>query len=247
VLRATLPPSKGKRKAGALGRHRGSKSKTNDKSPRRPAKDRLKEPHDGVLPGKHAPIPKQKGKKPDAYSKNSRPVSVPVRSARSRLCQDIDRRINVLIDGSQPLNKGSPKEKKPRTRIKYQKWDLSAESWNFLRGSRLKRLRKSLNQVIEGRNPFYKFKGIFNNVKIHNLGYYNRLTAILDNGYVLSGRPIGIGIVPPIRRVWKLSFREVEFLISKLPFWATSYKYSKIYKLAMVISYNQPVREPRSF
>jgi hypothetical protein len=97
------------------------------------------------------------------------------------------------------------------------------ESWNFKRSPRLKQLKKSIALAKEGKNLLYGFKDLFRKVKIRTLEDYNRYKSIVDGGLFLTRKSIGIGIIPPVRKVRKLSFRELEFLYSKLAFWPTSF------------------------
>jgi hypothetical protein len=239
-------PVKGSSETGALGRHVGSSYTRFKKSPGRLGKDRPKESHDGVVSERLTPnsqsIPKWNGRQQNSAES----VKKQKRSIRPGPHQDIDKYLNRLIDGGKPPNKRPPEALPPRVKVKFQKWDLSKESWNFKRSPSLTRLKKSLRRVIEGNNAFYKFKSIFRNVKITTPERYNRCMSILYGGLIVSTKPIGIGIVPPIRKVRKLSFQDLEFLISKLPFWATSYRFEVLFKLASAISSSQPVGK-RSF
>jgi hypothetical protein len=224
---------------GALGGHRGSGLIRFGRSPGRLVKDRPKEPHDGVVSERLAPKPVSKKRKLRDKSPKVTSVRKPERpKRRSRPHQGVDEYLNRLIDGGEPRTR-APKVKRPWVKVKYQKWDLTQESWNFKRSPRLKKLRKSLNQVIKGNNAFYKFKAIFANVKISTPGEYNRYMSILSEGLLVTARPIGIRITPLIRKVRNLSYQDLEFLISKLPFWATSYETAKIHKLALAIRFSQ--------
>jgi hypothetical protein len=154
----------------------------------------------------------------------------------------IDRRLNALINSGDPPIQRSPKPKRFQGRLKYRKWLLESQSWNFKRSPYLARLRKNLNKVIEGDNPFYRFKDVFRKGRINIPGKYNRLKNLLDKGLLVTTRTIGVGIIYPIRKVRKPSLQEVEFIISKLPFWATSYKFTTIRKIAFLIKCQVPVR-----
>jgi hypothetical protein len=225
-------PSKRKGgQAAALGRQRGSLRKTTSKGrPGYPAKEYLKEPRHSVQSIRPVPIPSSGQKSTVADEKSGRWFDL-------RSYMTIDERLNALLDGDdQTSHRRVLGIKQPRTKLIYQKWCINHESWNLKRSPRLRRLKNSLAKVKGGRNPFYQFKDLFQNVKIRNLGEYNRYKAILEDGFLLTGRSIGIWITPQIRRVKSLSIREMEIVISKLPFWATSYEFSQIRRLALMIS-----------
>jgi hypothetical protein len=220
------PPNKGGSEADALGRRKGSlKLNKVQNNPRWPAnKDHLKEPRDGVLVNKLAPIP-SKGKEPlRLKDKKSSGYTEPKRPTKPLPSRWVNRKLELLINDGRPLLRGRLRPKKPKTKVIFQKWNLDNESWNLKRSPRLKRLRWSLAKVVKGENPFYKFKDLLKKVKVRSLGAYNRYKSILDGGFLVGARSIGIRVTPQIRKVVSLSFREMEILISKLPYWATSYE-----------------------
>lgn len=128
----------------------------------------------------------------------------------------------------------TPKKVYRPYRLIYQKLELGLTSWNLKRSPRLKKLKLSIKKVIEGRNPFYKWKDILTNVKISNMETYNRYKTVLEGGFLFTRRSIGDWVEPQIRIVRKLSFHMMEILISKLPFWATSYSIAKIYDVVRI-------------
>jgi hypothetical protein len=223
----STPPNK-EEKAGALGRHKGATSCLTSRSPRRPAKqERLKEPHESVRSERPAPIPSDCQKtKANRDCKSRTVVSRPPQRKPGGKDKTASR--------CGKTQSGRPYPKKKGKRVVYQKWHIPQESWNLKRSPRLVRLRKSLAKVVRGKCPFYQFKDLLRNVKIRSLGSYNRYKSILEGGFLLTRRSIGIGILPPIRKVVNLSFREMEILISKLPFWATSYDKSHIRRVAIL-------------
>jgi hypothetical protein len=140
--------------------------------------------------------------------------------------------IRHVVGGSTPKTGNS--RKKPKVKIKFQKWDLDNEPWNLKRSPCLARLKNSLSLVKEGKNPFFKFKDLLTKIKIRTLGEYNRYMTILEGGLILTRKPIGIKVTPLIRKVKTLSFRDIEIIVSKLPYWASSYESCDIQKLAGV-------------
>lgn len=232
-----LPPEGGSQ-AGSLGRNRGAmKGKNPSSSPGHPAKECLKEPRDGVRSERSAPEPivGVVSYKKDRMS-NSRK-----RHLRNRNPLSQTKPINQVL--VRQLNGGkSPKRDRFRVKAKpkiiYQKWDLSNEPMNFKRSPRLKQLRESLRQTKEGRNPYFRFKDLFRKVKVRTQRHYDRYMSILEDGLLITKRSIGIRVTPLIRKVKKLSFRELEILISKLPFWATSYRPATIYRLVVQAARN---------
>jgi hypothetical protein len=220
-----------------LGRNWGaSKNKRSSKKPRRPVKERLKEAHlISVKSERHPPIPTS-GEKPTSNGeipfrrKNLERVRVPLIHPSKLLGRGLS---PPTKDGSS-LEKG-PSRKKPRRKVIYQKMVIDHELWNFKRSPNFKQLKFSVAKVKEGRNPFFKFKDLFQQVQIRSPDELSRYNAILKGGILLSKRSIGIRITPLIRKVRKLSCRDMEFLISKLPFWATSYRHDQMIKLAFVI------------
>jgi hypothetical protein len=215
-----------------LGRHKAVKkiSKSSNK-PRRPGKDRLKEQHPiKVLSGRQAPKPilgqkteNKPAKKPGGPRKRPQPL------------HGINAWLMSLVDSGKSPKWRWPKGKKPKKpKVKFQKWDLTHEPWNFKRSPSLRRLKKSLIQVKRGKCPYFKFKDLFRKIKIRTLGRYNRVMSILEDGLLVTARPIGIRLTAQIRRVRKLSFRDLETLVSKLPFWATSYRPATMYRLACI-------------
>jgi hypothetical protein len=235
--RAHPPPSKGGGKAGSLGRNwEASKNKTSSEKSRRPAKERLKEAHlISVKSERHPPIPTSR-EKPTRNgeipfrSKNLERVRVPLIHPSKLLSRGLS---PSTKDGS-TLEKG-PSKRKPRRKVIYQKMVIDHELWNFKRSPNLRRLKFSVAKVKEGKNPFFKFKDLFREVQIRSPDELSRYNAILKGGILFTKRSIGIRITPLIRKVRKLSCREMEFLISKLPFWATSYRHDQMIKLAFVI------------
>jgi hypothetical protein len=206
--------------------------------PRRPAKDRLKEPQSNKteLSSKRAPI-SHKGKEKSFIEKGEKTLRLnrPLPPTRS-----LDKALNDLIDSGDPPIQRTPKVKRPKGRVIFHKWEFDEESWNFKRSPRLKQLRNNWFKTVKGRNPFYRFKDLFKNVKINTLGMYNRLKALLDRGLLVTTRSIGVGIKHPLRRISSPSIQDVEFIISKLPFWVTSYKFSEISKIAFLVLSQMP-------
>jgi hypothetical protein len=227
--------------AGALGRRRGArKGKNPSRKPGHPAiEECLKEQHTQVLSERRAP-------EPAVPKKNRQKAKKPKEFRRLNPQRHVDRKLNILIHGGKPLKKRTPRVKNPRIKLIRQKWQLTKEPWNLKRSPRLRRLRKALNQVVRGQNPFYKFKDLFKSVEIRTLGRYNRVMSILKDGLVISTKSIGIRVTAQIRKVKRLSFRDVEFLISKLPYWATSYSHAQMCTLAVLAGSYMPVRPMRS-
>lgn len=232
--------------AGALGRRRlGRGGKIPRSIPGTPQKEYLKGAHISERLEKPPLKPtlckktQRNGlERPDKLSRNRRKVPTPTKSLNEKLCR--------LIREGLPSNKGTP-TKKRKCRVLDQKWIIDTELWNLKRSPHLKALRRSVNKAKEGKNPFFRFKDLFRKVKIRSPGEYNRYKSILEDGFFLTRKSIGIGIIPPIRRVKRLSYQEMEFLISKLPFWATSYKFAEICKLARVASNYLPNRNTRNY
>jgi hypothetical protein len=236
----TKPPPSRKRggTAGAWDRHTGSLKPIQFKGcPKRPAKDRLKESQ-GIPVLDKKPTPKSL-KMPDKHFKKSKKALRPFKAFSPSGA--IDRQLNAVIDSGEPPIQRIPKPKRDRNKIKFHKWELDSESWNFKRSPHLIRLRKNLNKVIGGRNPFYRFKDLFKR-KILKPGILKRLNNLLDGGLLVTTRALGVGIKHPIRKVRKLSFQDMELLISKLPFWATSYSFTTISKIAFLMNSQVPVR-----
>jgi hypothetical protein len=226
--------------ADALDEHTGSKRLKKPKdNPRRVAKRRLKEPQIISVKAKTpAPMSSKKGKTPSGKGQK-KALRRNKSHASSRTQYQV---ISDLIYGDAPPIQRTPKDKTRRGRVKYRKWILDSQSWNFKRSPCLKQLKNSLRKVVRGANPFYEFKDLFKKVKVDTLGIYNRLKSILNGGLLVTTRSIGFGLIHPIRKVGRLSFREMELLVSKLPFWATSYSYSDIRAIAFVINNHVPVR-----
>jgi hypothetical protein len=219
-----------------LGRNKGAQEvKKPLRSPQRPAKERLKEAHNSVKSERQPPIPisnkkiTNNGQKP-FRSKNLERVRIPLIHPSKLFA----RGLSPPIEDGCSLEKGSPGRTSKR-KIIYQKLVIDRELWNFKRGPNFKQLKKSIVKVKEGRNPFFKFKDLFQQVQIRAPDELRRYNAILKGGILLSKRSLGIKITPLIRKVNKLSYRDMEFLISKLPFWATSYRHDQMIKLAFVI------------
>jgi hypothetical protein len=245
ATRAPLPPNKGGSVTDPLGRGKGrGKRKNSPIVPKRPVKDRLKEPHDGVRSVRPAPSP-TKGVNTSGMTTISSPAlqrpRVPFRHPVTPN-ESINRALCRVIDGGVVPRRDPPKHK-PKRSVIYQKLVLDDEPWNFKRSPSLKLLKKSIQRVKERNNPFYEFKDLFCKVKIRNLEEYNRYKSILEGGFFLTRRSIGIGIVPPIRKVKNLSFQDMEFLISKLPFWATSFQLFQMKELALAMYHRGPVGE----
>lgn len=128
----------------------------------------------------------------------------------------------------------APKKAYKPYRLIYQKLELGLAPWNLKRGARLRKLKLSIQKVREGRNPFYKWKDILANVKISNVETYNRYKAVLEGGFLFTRRSIGDWVEPQIRIIKRLSFHMMETLISKLPFWATSYSIATMYDVVRI-------------
>lgn len=223
-----------------LGRDKGiQRSKKPLKGPwRPPKKERLKESHDGVQSERLTPIPTS-GKNPTRRDEESLGICgslFPSKSAKG---------IGTPGCGGKP-KKGSLGEKS-KIKLIHQKMVIQHELWNLKRSPHLRRLSRAVTKVKEGRNPFFKFKDLFQSVKIRHPDDYTRYNAILEGGILLTRRSIGIRLTNQIRKVKKLSYREMEILISKLPFWATSYEYQQIARLAIAISWSLSSRNMRSF
>jgi hypothetical protein len=228
-------PNKGKVETGALGRHKGRNKEYKPSSqPRRPVKDRLKEPHPiKMSPERNAPKPVhiRRGLYKTAKSRRGHSGPLPSRGINEKLLS--------FIDEGKLFYKERPRVRNPKPKLIYQKWDLSNEPWNFLRSPSLRRLKSSLMKVKRGLCPFYEFKDLFKKVEIRTSGRYNRILALLEGGLLYSALPIGSRITPQIRKVRKPSFRNLEIIVSKLPFWATSYKFATLYKLALLLAPRQ--------
>jgi len=216
-----------------LGRDKGTQRVYRPQSgPRRPPKkERLKESHDGVQSERPTPKPTSMAK-PARRDKKSRGTSYSSSPSKSTFGDFIPR------GGGDP-NKGSLGEKS-KTKLIHQKMVIQHELWNLKRSPHLRRLTRAVAKVKEGRNPFFKFKNLFRTVKIRHPGDYHRYNTILEGGILLTKRSMGIRLTDQIRKVKKLSYREMEILISKLPFWATSYEYKQIAQLAFAIGNRCP-------
>ena len=222
-----------------LGRDRGvRRTKKPSKGPwRPPKKERLKESHDGVRSVRPTPIPTS-GQNPTSRDKKSRGTSNSSSPAKTTLGANTPR------GGGEPKNMGSLGEKsKAKPRLIHQKMVIRQELWNLKRSPHLRRLSRAVAKVKEGRNPFFKFKDLFRKVKVRHPGDYNRYNTILSGGILFTRRSIGIRLTDQIRKVKKLSYREMETLISKLPFWATSYEYQQIANLAFAIFWSLSSKE----
>jgi hypothetical protein len=221
-----------RRGTGALGRPVGTKKdKKASKYPARPGKDRVKERHSiKVEPERHVPEPKGEGGKPSPKAKLAKK-----RPSRSQSSRNPDEVLKNLTGDDFPRTRRYPRVKCSRKKLIYQKMDLANEPWNLLRSPSLKRLKKSLAQVKKGNNPFYKFKDQLREVKIRTLGRYNRLMSALSGGLLFTAYPIGCWVTPCIRKVRKLSFRDLEILVSKLPFWATSYRPATLHRVVNIV------------
>jgi hypothetical protein len=171
-------------------------------------------------------LPERQGKGP------GKPLRTNTRVRSSPL--GIDQVVNNLIKGVSPHKVGRAKRHTRRPKVIWEKIQIPEDSWNLKRSPRLKRLKASRNQVRKGFCPYRKFKDLFKSVKIHSLKVYNRYKPILENGLLLTRRSIGNRVTPQIRKVTRLSFKEMEIIISKLPFWATSYTIMEIYDVARV-------------
>jgi hypothetical protein len=234
-LERTKPRNKRGFGEDALGRRKGlSRSKKSRDVPKHPSfEECLKEPHNRVRSERPAPIPDKTEKV------KVKKVYKPRDSIKSRPSRSIDKQVNNLIDRGLSPERRTFRSKKPKVMIKYQKWELDEEPWNLKRSPRLRQLKKAKLKVKYGRNPFFQFKDLFSKVKIQNLGVANRYMTILKGGLLLTKRSIGTWVTPQIRRVASPSFRELEIIISKLPFWATSYSFPKIRKLAFLVKHYQ--------
>jgi hypothetical protein len=175
------------------------------------------------------PKPKEEGKSSKRSVKNRRDTK------RSRPFNSTDYWINSLIDGGTPLKKRTYRMRKPKVKVKFQKWDLTNESWNLKRSPCLRRLTSSLNKVKHGKNPYFQFKDLLVSARVRSLGAYNRYKSILEGGFFVSAKPVGVWITPQIRKAKNLSFQDMEILISKLPFWATSYTPAQIARLLSLV------------
>jgi hypothetical protein len=226
------PPNKGGSEADPLGRGKGLNRKPSVNVPWRPAKDLLKQPRKSVLSEKRAALPKREVEKTPLgnvikRSRRQEYVPWPIRKVNEKLL--------ASIGPGEPLRKRNFRTKKSKVKFKYQKWILEDESWNLKRSPRLKKLKKNFKKVVRGKNPYYQFKDVFKNVKIRNLGNLDRYKSILKGGFLATTRSIGIRVTAQIRKVENLSTRDMEILISKLPFWATSYTLPEMRKLCFLI------------
>jgi hypothetical protein len=226
------PPNKGGSEADPLGRGKGRRRKPSSTVPWRPAKDLLKQPRKSVLSEKRAALPTKVVEKTPLgnvikRSRRQEYVPWPIRKVNEKLL--------ASIGPGEPLKKRNFRTKKPKVKFRYQKWLFEDESWNLKRSPRLKKLKKNFKKVVAGKNPFYQFKDVFKNVKIRNLGNLDRYKSILKGGFLATTRSIGIRVTAQIRKVGNLSTRDMEILISKLPYWATSYTLPEIRKLCFLV------------
>jgi hypothetical protein len=215
-----------------LGRGKGRRRKPSTTVPWRPAKDLLKQPRKSVLSEKRAALPTREVELSplgNVIKRSRRQVYVPwpIRKVNEKLL--------ASVGPGEPLKKRNFRTKKPKIKFKYQKWIFEDESWNLKRSPRLKKLKKNFKKVVEGRNPYYQFKDVFKNVKIRHLGNLDRYKSILNGGFLATTRSIGIRVTAQIRKVENLSIRDMEILISKLPYWATSYTLPEIRKLCFLV------------
>jgi hypothetical protein len=170
--------------------------------------------------------------------KNSRSPGKPSK-ARSGKTQADGKRPRIRERAAKELE--APQKVTKPCPLKYQKIDVGNTSWNFRRSPRFKRLKLSLLKTKERRNPFFRWKGILKKIKIPNAKTQSRYMAILSDGLLFTGGRLGIGLTSQIRIVRKLSFRNTEILLSKLPFWATSYSTSDVRDIVR-LSYKDGVR-----
>lgn len=223
---------------GPLGRDKGaSKSEKLRRSPKRPGKERLKESQISVQSNRLTPIPTV-GQK--SYGKRG---YKPQGMGNSFTLSESTWRENTPRGGRVSPRKGSFREKSKR-KVIYRKMVIDHELWNLRRSPHLKQLKRAILQVKRRRNPFFKFKNLFRKVKVRNPGDYSRYNTILKGGIFLTRKSIGIKVGTNIRKAKKLSYRDLEILISKLPFWATSYRYRQMTELAYAIIGRRP-RETR--
>lgn len=136
--------------------------------------------------------------------------------------------------GTHHFNSGPLPER--RKRMIYDKVDLTTEPWNLKRSPRLKLLLVRVNEIKEGFNPFFKFRRIFKRTKIKNCNVYNRCMKVLNGGLIYTDQTIGIKLTGHIRKVSHLTKRSLEILLSRLPFWASSYTCSQIHDLVRMCS-----------
>jgi hypothetical protein len=216
-----------------LGGHKGKKKDYKPSiDPRRPGKDRPKERHSTKV-GLNRHVPKPIPLKENVKGKSAKKPKKGVPHPKSQWRADKKLKVSAGCDFSR--NTRFPKPKKQRVKVIYQKWRFPDEPWNLLRSPSLRRLKLSLMRVKKGNNPFYKFKDLCRHVKIRTPGRYKRFMSILSGGLVITPLPLGCWVSPQIRKVRKLSFQDLETLISKLPYWATSYEPEIFHKIAVLV------------
>jgi hypothetical protein len=129
-----------------------------------------------------------------------------------------------------------PKIKAPRNRFVSAKLDIPDELVRFKRSRDFKDLKRSLRATNGGRNPFYRFRAALKNLRRCPTHIQDQISSALEGGLIMTDKYFpGIRITNRILMVKKPSWWDTEILLSKLPYWATSYTTPVIHKIVSLV------------
>jgi hypothetical protein len=120
----------------------------------------------------------------------------------------------------------SPKQGKG-DRFIYSKWSVPERHPAFT-PERLKLLSKSINSIRRGYSPLHRFKEVFKGFLKTDLKTQQKVISLLEGGLIHSDKSVGILLSKEIYRVTNPSLKLADFILSRVPFWGTSYSLSDI-------------------
>lgn len=96
---------------------------------------------------------------------------------------------------------------------------------NNINPCKLRTLRKSFNSWERGYSPFHRRRGILKEFSFDSLPLKlkNRIARTLSGNLIFTKIPVGLPLSSTIHYVCNPSFKLCKFLLTKLPYWVTSY------------------------
>jgi len=100
------------------------------------------------------------------------------------------------------------------------------------KNSDIRRVYRSYARNLRGKNPWFQLRKDFN-FQIEDLEPWKikRIKSILEGGFLYTRTRIGVKVGNYLRLVKSLTPHGMRFIISKLPFWATSYSFLEISRI----------------
>jgi hypothetical protein len=120
-------------------------------------------------------------------------------------------------------------------KFKFTKLVIPQELRGSLNPSKIKTLSVSLNSIRGGYSPYYRFRNIFKDFKRCRLHIQQKIQCLLDNALIFTKIPVGIPLTENIRLVRGPTLKICDFILSRVPFWGSSYTKSVILDIVCLL------------